>query len=178
MLFLICLSILTALILWIQRHYSKWERENIPCVKANIPFGSMNEVRLKKKSFGLISYELYNSTKEKILGFYIFHRPALLIRDPDLVKLMLTSDFASFCDRGVYVDEKRDPLSGDLFSLRVQSWRTLRAKLTPSFSSGKLKGMFGTVDDVGNKMIEHLNKLIDKTEEKVINVDIKDIMTT
>jgi len=69
---------------------------------------------------------------------------------------MVTKDFASFHDRGVYVDEENDPMSAGLFQLEGASWRTLRAKLTPSFTSGKLKAMFETSDSIGDKLVANI----------------------
>jgi len=88
----------------------------------------------------------------------------------------MTSDFNSFHDRGVYVDEKYDPLSAHLFNLQGASWRNLRNKLTPSFSSGKIKGMFGTIDDVGEKLVQHLLGVIEKSPND--QIEIKEKLTT
>ncbi|XP_067615087.1 probable cytochrome P450 6d4 isoform X2 [Eurosta solidaginis] len=99
-----------------------------------------------------------------------------MIRDPELARRILKQDFNSFHDRGIYVNEKRDPLSGNVFSLRGQKWRSLRQKLTPSFSSGKLKAMFCTSDDIGNKMIDYMNKVL--PEKDYAEIDLKNICVT
>jgi cytochrome P450 len=44
-------------------------------------------------------------------------------------------------------------------------WKEVRSKLTPGFTSGKLKLMYPLIQDVCNGMLEHLRE--DKGEGKV-----------
>lgn len=77
----------------------------------------------------------------------MFFKPILLAIDPELVKNVMARDFDHFVDRGVFSNEESDPLSAHLFSLTGLKWKHLRQKLTPSFTSGKLKKMFQTLVD-------------------------------
>lgn len=51
-------------------------------------------------------------------------------------------------------------------------WKNMRAKLTPTFTSGKMKLMFETVLNIGQQMIDHLNK-----NEKSVEIEMKDILS-
>lgn len=52
---------------------------------------------------------------------------------------------------------RQDPLSGHLFNLKGRKWKGLRSKLTPAFSSSKLKRMFHLLVEC----CEEFQKLID-----------------
>lgn len=176
MLILLLIGVLCALYIFAKRHYSQWERLGFASDEAVIPLGSLPKVFHKERHFGLVMADIYERFQDKAVGIYMFFKPAILLRDATLVRQILTSDFGSFHDRGLYVDEKNDPMSANLFSLEGQSWRSLRTKLTPSFSSGKLKGMFETVDEVGDKLINYLSEQLKDGQSHTL--EIKRIMTT
>lgn len=170
-LLLLCLVLLYK---YVRHHYTSWQRLGVDEEPAQIPFGIMTSVMKQEKSLGVVLRDIYDRHTDKIVGIYMMNKRSILIRDAVLARQIMTTDFHSFHDRGVYVDEEKDPLSGNLFNLRGASWRNLRQKLTPSFSSGKIKGMFGTIDDVGDKLVQHLEGALEQNEV----VEIKDVMTT
>lgn len=45
-----------------------------------------------------------------------------------------------------------------MFNLQGQQWRDLRVKLSPTFTSGKLKGMFSIIRDCGQTLETYLDK--------------------
>lgn len=155
----------------VKRQYSYWEIVGIPNVKAKIPFGNLLSVARKENSFGTALYDIYKQTKEPFIGIYMFFRPALLIRDAELVKNILTKDFQHFPDRGVYCEPETDPMSATLFALPGEAWKSLRAKLTPAFTSGKLKGMFPIVHKVGDELVRYLKPIADRGD----SIDIRDL---
>ena len=174
-LFLIIL-LASALYFLVKRHFSVWQRMGIEYDEPVIPYGSLTAVKRLERPFGLVIADLYKKYTQKVVGIYLFIKPAILMRDAALARQIMTTDFASFHDRGLYVDEKNDPLTANLFSLTGQSWRTLRTKLAPSFTSGKLKGMFPTVDDVADKLVKHLESQL--KDGQTHTLELKDIMTT
>lgn len=169
---------LAVIVYYIKYQYSYWKREGFPYDEdSSIPYGSLKSVVNREKSMGMAIYDVYLKSKERFVGIYLLFRPAVLVRDVELARHVLAQDFASFHDRGVYVDEKNDPISANLFAMEGQSWRTMRNKLAPSFTSGKLKGMFGTSEDIGNKMIAHMRTIIPESGGAV-EIDLKEIITS
>ncbi|XP_058126457.1 cytochrome P450 6d3-like [Anopheles ziemanni] len=142
--------------------YSYWDRNGLPNLKPEIPFGNLRTLAEKKESFGIAINNLYLRSTERLVGVYLFFRPAILIRDPHLAKRIMLNDFQYFHDRGVYCNEERDPLSSNLFALPGQRWKNLRARLTPTFTSGQLRNMMPTFLDVGKKLMNQMEKLVER----------------
>jgi cytochrome P450 family 6 len=163
--------LLACLFLFVKRQYSHWENVGIPNVKPKIPFGNLQSIVKKERSFGTAIYDIYKQTTEPFIGIYLFFRPAILVRDRELVKNILTRDFQHFHDRGVYCEPESDPLSGTLFALPGEAWKSLRVRLTPAFTSGKLKGMYPTIQKVGNALVKYMQPLAEKSEL----IDIRDL---
>ena len=57
-----------------------------------------------------------------------------------------------------------DPLSAHLFNLEAERWRPLRTRLSPVFTSGKLKEMFPLILECSKHLEQYLDKLVAKGE--------------
>lgn len=64
----------------------------------------------------------------------------------------------------MHCNEDYDPLSVNLVGLPGQRWRNLRARLSPTFTSGKLKAMFSTLVDCGSTLQNYLDKLAENND--------------
>lgn len=141
--------------------YNHWKELGIKYVKPVPFFGNTMLTTFRKKSPALNQQEIYNLyPDEKLIGMFMFRTPLLLIRDSRLVHLILTKDFSHFYDRGMTVDERVDLLSSHLVNLKGQKWKSLRSKLTPAFSSGKLKLMSFQLGECANTLDEYLDDLV------------------
>lgn len=112
--------------------------------------------------------KIYNSTTDPFVPIYGILRPILIIRDPELIRLILIKDFVHFTDRGIHCNESYNPLTGNLTALEGQRWRHLRAKLMPAFTNGKLKAMFLTLIDCGINLQNYIENVVDNV--KLFNV--------
>lgn len=162
---------------WMKFHYTQWQRLGIPSdERPSLIYGSLRKLHRQELPFGLALAEIYHQFQDKFVGIYLLFKPAILVRDAEMTRQIMTSAFDSFHDRGIYVDEEYNPMSANLLTLKGQKWRTLRAKLTPSFSSGKLKAMFETVDDVAQKLADYMSEKV--KDGQVQTLEMKDVLTT
>jgi len=85
-------------------------------------------------------------------------------------------DFHCFVDRRVLLPEPGSHfLSNMLINAKGQFWRALRAALTPSFTTGRIRGMFPIFSNSSLKLKEFLRKQIQRTGEKEVN--LRDVLS-
>ena len=123
--------------------YNYWHSKNVHHDKPILLVGNILPLATGSESIGNVIKASYDKFKQhKFHGLYMLLKPALIITDPELIRMILIKDFNKFADRGLYNNEKVDPLSGNLFQIGGERWKILRAKMSPTFTSGKLKQMF------------------------------------
>lgn len=90
-----------------------------------------------------------------------------LLLDLGLIKHVLVKDFNNFNDRGLYYNEKDDPLGAHLFTLDGEPWKKLRSKLSLTFNSltFKMKFMFPTILEVAERFRECLTEVVQQHDE-------------
>jgi cytochrome P450 family 6 len=165
--------LLAALYLYFKISYSYWERRGVPTVKPTAPFGNFAVSTLSGNNPQYETMELYKAFEgHKLGGVYRLACPSLLIRDTDIIKDILVKDFDHFFSRGLQVDVDSEPLDGNLFALSGTKWRNLRVKLTPVFTSSKIKTMFGAMLDCGKE----LQSCLQETAKNGQPVDIKEFL--
>jgi cytochrome P450 family 6 len=102
-----------AIYFFFQRKFSYFSELGIPHIKATSPLGSLGGVGTKFHMFDMVK-NIYNECKGKdvICGFYSFVQPIFVVIDPELAKTMMVKDFNFFVNRGQFVDEEKQPLTG------------------------------------------------------------------
>ncbi|XP_046617580.1 cytochrome P450 6k1-like [Neodiprion virginianus] len=157
---LILLSLIFSAYLYMTRNFKYWEKQGVFELQPTAFIGNFKDCLLFRRSAGEFLKDLYDKGKGlKYLGFYIFDKPALLIRDPVIIKNVLIKDFNYFSDRFVAASDTDTLGTANLFSIKNPHWRILRNKLTPVFSSGKLKKMFYLMAAVAEDLDTHLETL-------------------
>lgn len=143
-----------------KNRYKLWSNLNIPFIKPSFPVGNIDGILSTKTHFAYLMADLYEKSKHlgDCVGIFFFHYPVLLVTSIEFAKKVLISDFQYFANRGVYYNEKDDPLSANLFFLEGLRWKNLRHKLTPTFTSGNMKMMFYTMFGVTNELVKFLEK--------------------
>jgi cytochrome P450 family 6 len=153
--------------------FTYWKKRDVPYIAPSFPFGNFSDTVLSRKSIGLTFVDLYKKLDgEKFGGTFTFTQPGFIFRDPEIIKNVLVKDFNHFQDRGFYSNEEVEPLTGHLFLLPGERWRNLRIKLTPTFTSGKMKMMFHTIVECGQELISTLEETA--SNEEIL--EVKDIL--
>ncbi|XP_023712683.1 probable cytochrome P450 6a14 [Cryptotermes secundus] len=165
--------LLTMVYIYFKKSFSYWKERKVPYIEPTFPFGNFRNLMFVRKPLGHMFADLYKKLDgEKYGGTYIFTKPGFIFRDPEIIKNVLVKDFSSFHDRGIFANEQLEPLTGHLFFLTGNRWRNLRVKLTPTFTSGKMKMMFQTLVDCG----QELRTILHETASQEEIIEVKDIL--
>ncbi|XP_063837965.1 cytochrome P450 6B5-like [Ostrinia nubilalis] len=161
---LILSTICIGLVLWfILKEHNKdyWKKRNVV---------QLNDLYLKfmfgDRSFGEIFKEVYdNHPNELHVGSFLMMKPALVLRNIQNIQAVLTTDFENFHSRGSDLND--NDLLGDniLFISDYQRWKTIRQKMTPIFTSSKLKSMTSVIEKCAwdfTEMVKQNKELRDK----------------
>ncbi|XP_015838491.1 cytochrome P450 9e2 [Tribolium castaneum] len=173
MLTTILLTLLSALIYFkLIKPASFWETRNVPHVTSWPLVGSMFPVLTQKKHFVEISQNIYTQfPNAKCVGYVLFTKPTLLIRDLDLLKQIGVKEFDSFHDHLPFVTEATEPLlSKSLLNLLGDEWRKMRATLSPAFTSSKMKHMYQLICECAERFTQHFGN-------RTVDVEIKDVFS-
>ncbi|XP_015510037.1 cytochrome P450 6a2 [Neodiprion lecontei] len=164
--------ILTGVWYYLVSNYNFWKERGVPGPEPEIIFGNIKDIALGKEFFGLSLKKMCDPFPDApLVGIYARSQPVLLVRDPDLIKDVMIKDFSNFSDRGIEIHEKFEPFDLNLFNLEPTRWRPLRSKLSPAFTSGKMKHMFTLMTECA----EHFETYVDTLVEKGKPIDCREI---
>lgn len=177
--FVAIVTLIFGVYFWIKKRYSYWADRKIDYVEPTFPFGNLR-VNGKKEhvSLALAKYYSEKKTSKPFIGLYFFHSPVVMATDTEFIRDVLIKDFQYFQDRGVFYNEKDDPLSAHLFNLEPNKWKELRSKLTPTFTSGKMKFMYPTIVNVANEFQKTLSQIVNDKEHVLELRDLLGRFTT
>lgn len=147
------------MIIVIRYKLNYWKRCGIESLPTDLIFGNFKNAMLFRSPPGWHIGQLYKaaSPDAPFLGFYIFHKPCLLLRDPDLIKQIMIRDFDNFSNRYFSYTIQRDSIGmKNLFGLRNPLWKYLRCKITPFFTRSKLKQMLPMILETARPMMKYL----------------------
>ncbi|XP_014237778.1 cytochrome P450 6a2-like [Trichogramma pretiosum] len=144
-------------------NFNFWRDQKVKGPKPLPFFGNVIDIMLGRSSLGDYLAKVYEEFKdEPLIGIFTRRTPVIIVKDPELIKDVLIKDFTTFADRGFTINPRVDPLSQHLFSLEPQRWRPLRHKLSPTFTSGKLKEMFYLLVECADHFEEYLEKQVER----------------
>ncbi|TRY86203.1 hypothetical protein DNTS_030241 [Danionella cerebrum] len=147
--------------------HSTFKNMSIPGPRPVPFFGTMLEYR---KGFHIFDLECFKKFG-RIWGIYDARQPALCIMDPSIIKTVLVKECYS-----LFTNRRQDfPLKGELHDAvsitTDDDWKRIRSVLSPSFTSGRLKEMFGIMKTHSQTLVDNLSKVMERGEA----ADIKDV---
>ncbi|XP_019875697.2 cytochrome P450 9e2-like [Aethina tumida] len=159
--------------LYIIKPHSYWKSIGVKQSKPVFFFGDNWGTASHTESFAELMSNVYNMFPDtRYSGFYQFLLPTLVLRDPDLIKQITVKDFDHFTDHSTTVPGE-PMLSKNLFTLKGQEWKDMRATLSPSFTSSKMKGMFTLISDCANNFVEYFKQI----NKNTITIEMRDTFT-
>lgn len=153
----------------LRKQLTFWSDLNVPHNPVNFRQNADSSTHMARKF-----QEYYHKFKGQypFAGMYLFTKPVALAIDLELLKCIFVKDFQYFHDRGTYYNEKDDPLSAHLFNLEGNKWRNLRMKISPTFTSGKMKIMYPTMIAAGRQFSDYMEEKVGKENE----LELKDLL--
>lgn len=88
----------------------------------------------------LFSYICRDNTDLPYVGVYkIMNHPAILVRDLEIIKDIMSTNFASFYNNDFVVNPELDPLiSNNPFAAVGENWKMARTTMAPLFTAAKV----------------------------------------
>ncbi|GIY01405.1 cytochrome P450 3A5 [Caerostris darwini] len=120
------------------RRLKIFKQYGIPGPEPNFVSGNMSQLKSKPEPNTIITAWL--NKYGKVFGYFIGEIPYIVVNDLEMLKQIFIKDFHVFSNRpNMALDVV--PLNKTLLALRDKRWKEVRALLTPTFSSGKIKLM-------------------------------------
>uniref|UniRef100_A0A672M2H3 Cytochrome P450 3A n=1 Tax=Sinocyclocheilus grahami TaxID=75366 RepID=A0A672M2H3_SINGR len=145
--------------------HSFFKKLGIPGPKPLPFFGTMLEYRKGFHQFDVECLKKYG----RVWGIYDARQPVLCIMDQSIFKTILVKECYS-----LFTNRRNFRLNGPLYDavsiVEDEDWRRIRSVLSPSFTSGRLKEMFGIMKTHSHILVDNLGKTATRGEA----VDIKE----
>jgi len=152
-------SVVIAAYLYMTRNFNYWRKRGVLEIQPTAFVGNFGSYFWKNSLSNLLK-NLYDQAKgQPYIGFYIYDTPALLICDNKLLQTIFIRDFNYFTDRYAMANQNDRVGYANLFSIKNPGWKDLRAKLTPFFSSAKMKNILTLMLQNARNLENHLDTL-------------------
>nr|UOW66143.1 cytochrome P450 6CY16 [Rhopalosiphum padi] len=164
------ISVFTAIYYYSTSTYEKWRKLNIPYVPPVPLFGNSFKMLTRlEDQIDMFEKMYYLFPDAKLFGYYQMRDPILMVRDPELINTILVKDFSYFTDHGIDVESSTSVVANSLFFYNGQRWRTMRQKLSPGFTSGKLKDTYCQINECSDEMVSGIVETLKKTDRLDVN---------
>ncbi|XP_026815293.1 probable cytochrome P450 6a13 [Rhopalosiphum maidis] len=153
--------------------YDKWLKLNVPHDRPWPLVGNtVKMLTLVEHQLTTIDGIYKRFASEKYCGFYQMKTPFLMIRDPELINNILIKDFSYFPDRGFHKDPALNIMANALFFMEGSKWKVMRQKLSPGFTSGKLKLAHDQIAECSDELMRFIRAKMEENDQ----IEVKETM--
>ncbi|XP_036138923.1 probable cytochrome P450 6g2 [Monomorium pharaonis] len=146
---------------------SYWKRRGVEFLTSNLFFGNLKNAVLFRSPSSWHIGDLHKMAPPDapFIGFYIFHKSCLLLRDPEIIKQIMIKDFDTFTDRYFAGFHQKDSMGmKNLFGIKNPTWKYVRSKINPTLTKSKLKNMFPLMIEITEPMMKYINDQLNNQE--------------
>ncbi|XP_075979897.1 cytochrome P450 6B2-like [Anticarsia gemmatalis] len=150
------------------RTFNYWKNKKIRGPKPVAFFGNLKESTLRRQHITTVLQNIYEQfPDEKVVGIYRMTTPCLLLRDLDVIRNVMIKDFDTFIDRGI--EFSKEGLGVNLFHSDGDTWKALRNRFSPIFTTSKLKNMVPLITERGDKFIDYIHNVCAVSREQEVH---------
>nr|ACZ97416.2 cytochrome P450 CYP6AE27 [Zygaena filipendulae] len=163
MLLLIVLVVILYYIATFKHDY--WKKRGVPYLQPSLVFGNYRDFILMRKNMGEVAESICKEFPDApVVGTFYGTDPALIVKDPELIKLITTKDFYYFSGRENSDHINKEMFIKNLFFSYGDYWKVVRQNLTSLFSTSKMKTMFYLIEKCTTQM-HNLLEIETKTDD-------------
>lgn len=166
--FIAIVCLLTSYLYW--KQYSYWSRYNVKSATPFPLFGNLITFMFKPRDE--IESE-YQKRFGRIFGYHFGLNPFVVVMDADVLRQITIKNFDIFTNR-YFVQILNKYQKHFLTTQKDDHWRGMRAIMSPTFASGKIKSMMKNFDESTEVAIDNLKLLIEKERSSKILVDLQE----
>lgn len=144
------------------KHKKYFRDRKVPFIGSSINFLKLVLGQISLPDIEKIFYDDAKSTGSPFVGFSdAFSVPSYYITDLDLIKQLLVKDFDHFVNRRrVLNEDSPEVFRKQVVNMEHEEWKGLRSKLSPTFTTGKIRKMFQIFGNSNQRLVEYLERLV------------------
>ncbi|XP_077296613.1 uncharacterized protein LOC143918549 [Arctopsyche grandis] len=120
-------------------------------------------------------------SRSRYVGFMTVNKSVIMLKDLEVIKQTTIKNFDNFASHAAHIDDNFDPIIGrNLLFITGNEWKDMRATLSPTFTSSKLRNMMALVDETGKQIVDFYSGKMNEPENKdrgLIEVEMGDVLS-
>ncbi|KAJ6636759.1 putative cytochrome P450 9f2 [Pseudolycoriella hygida] len=144
---------------WVTKNYNYFKDRNLAFITPKFLVGNFGAFLTKQLTAQEFSDYLYNAhPTKKLYGIFSFRQPALVVRDPEVLKQITIKDFEYFEDKRLIGNDSDKLIGKSLIMMKGTKWHDMRSTLSPAFTGSKMRLMFDLIMENSINMSTQLRK--------------------